>query len=68
MASERARTVTADCPSCKTKTLDVIVGRKSTERTIRCPLCKNVYSYSAWVLKTTENGSTFHQVDLIKLS
>jgi len=61
-----ARWITAKCPTCNTNTLDVQVGRKSTVRTVRCPLCGNVFGYSAWTVREG-NGVTVDQVDLIKL-
>lgn len=55
--------VTANCPGCKAA-ITVTVGRKSTARTGRCSLCRTVYSYSAWVIKRTEDR-TFTQVEFV---
>jgi hypothetical protein len=62
-----ANILTAKCPFCKTNTLDVTVGRKSTVRTVRCPLCHRNFEYSCWVRKRA-GRATFHQVDLVPWS
>lgn len=56
----------AECPKCKTKTLDVQVGKKSTCRQTHCRLCDTTFDYSAWLLRKTADGSTFHQIDLFE--
>jgi hypothetical protein len=59
------RIITVNCPACKVQTLDVRVGRKSTTRDVRCPLCGRVYDYSAWVVRDS-NGVRIEQVDTVE--
>lgn len=59
-----ARYLVARCPSCNVDALDVRVGRKSTARTVSCPLCHHVFDYSCWIVRK-DGPVVFHQVDLI---
>ena len=52
-----------ECPNCKAP-LAVVVGRKSTCRSVACP-CGATYDYSCWVTKKTPDR-TFHQLVLIQ--
>ena len=63
--------ILAQCDACKTS-LPVIVGRKSTCRSVTCAQCDTTYDYSAWKLRTprTSDGTvslnTFYQVEFVK--
>ncbi len=54
-------TINSTCPNCKAP-LEVVVGRKSTARTVTCE-CGARYDYSCWV-RTSTPGYDIHQVDL----
>lgn len=60
------KTITANCPACKTDGLTVQVGKKSTVREASCFRCHARYTYSAWVT-SKRDGMVFHQVDLFPL-
>ena len=61
-------TILAGCPACA-HSIRVIVGRKSTARTVACDACGARFDYSAWKLKTPRpDGAgvslrSFYQVD-----
>lgn len=54
-------TINAECPGCKAP-LEVIVGRKSTARTVVCD-CGAKFGYSCWVIKQ-DADRTFTKVEL----
>ena len=55
--------VLANCPGCKAP-VSATVGLKSTAHTGRCSRCRTTYTYSAWVIKRTDD-KTFTQVEFV---
>lgn len=59
----RGTWLTTDCPTCKGRSLDVQIGRKTSTKEARCGLCRAAFTYSAWVISKTPER-TVHQIDL----
>jgi hypothetical protein len=59
-----SHTVNANCPACKAS-LEVIVGRKSTARTVTCD-CGAAFDYSCWVIKRLDDR-VFTKIELFPM-
>lgn len=59
-----AKTLNAECPTCKTS-LPVNIDKQSIVRVAICKKCGDEFQYSAWVI-FTRNDKTFHKIEFEK--